>query len=1172
MKHKLAVLLLMLVWFVTLARASAAQSLNAVHTVCIAGCDYVSIQAAVNGALAGDTILILDAVHLEAGVNVTKNLIISGQGQAATIVQADVNPGVAVDRILWIQTGVVATVRDMTLRHGNVNGWGGAVRNSGTATLDNVRLTANTAAVGGGALVNEGVMTIHDSQIQNNSAVQFGGGIYNWTGANLTIDNCTVTGNSAGTGGGLLNNLDAQATILTTTFSANATTTNGGGALNGGDLTVSDSTFSGNTATSRGGGLGNFSADSVLTISNSVVNGNTANGGGGLDNVSGTLTLNQVTVMNNSADQGGGLSNGDRLSVTLGDFSGNTAISIGGGLSNGGQGTISQSQFSDNDAPYAGALLNNPSAILLVEDSQFHGNSASDDGGAVLNGGDLTINTSTFQSNSATGGGAIDNGSGNLTVNNSLFQANLAVLNGGAIENFIGLLTVNNSVFQNNTVSAIGVSGGFGGAIYNTQGTVTVDLSRFSDNEARSTTSGNGWGGALFNQSGVMTVDHSTLNGNSATTFGGGLFNGGSLTLQNSTLFANTASVYGGGLANLRVEPGIGVADVNNVTVTLNGANRGGGAFNGSVGVLNVNNSTFYVNQTSTGGSEFFNATGTLTVRNSIAANQSSNSACYGTISTGGAPNLASDTSCAFSLRADPLLGGLQDNGGPTQTRALLPGSPALDAGDDATCLPTDQRGSPRPRGAACDLGSFEALAYPAVQFESDAYTVSEDVGTLVVTVTLTHAAEQIVTVPYGIEGGSATPGSDYQLVGGTLTFSPGETLHVIQLVIYDDALDEIDETIELALSEPVNASLGDPSTTVITITDNDATPTVYLNSAGYSVDEAAGVLNVTVLLSAPSGQNLSVQYQTWAGTATAGSDYLSAGGVLNFTPGQTERLVTITIIDDALDEADETFSLNLVNPINVNLGDPAQAVVTISDNDAPPQLMFTDANFTIIENEGAAVIQVALDAPSGLSVSVTYTASDGTATAGEDYTAVSGVLTWPPGTVIQTFNVPILDDGLEESAETVMLALSAPVNAGLGAPAEAILTIQDNDQVRHLNFSSLATTVSESAGTVTLQVLLDAPATQTVTVDFATFDGVAKAGSDYVAQNGTLIFNPGQTSRTITVVILNDQRDEPSEAFSVVLSNPVNAQLGPTSGTAVIITDDDPPLNFIFIPIAFRQ
>lgn len=1172
MKHKLAIVLLMLVWFVTLPRSSAAQSLNAVRTVCLVGCDYISIQAAVNGALAGDTILILDPIHVEAGVSVSKNLIISGQGQAATIVQADVDPGVAIDRILWVQVGVEATVRDMTLRYGNISGWGGAVRNSGVMTLDNVRLTANSAAVGGGALVNEGVMTIQNSQIQNNSAVQFGGGIYNWTGASLTIDNCTMTSNSAGTGGGLLNNLDAQATILSTTFNSNVTTTNGGGVLNGGDLTVSNSTFSGNTATSRGGGLGNFSADSVLTISDSVVNGNTANGGGGLDNVSGTLILNQVTVSGNSADQGGGLSNGDHLTVSLSTFSSNTAISIGGGLSNGGQGTISQSQFDNNDAPYAGALLNNPSSMLLVEDSQFHGNSASDDGGAVLNGGDLTINTSTFQANSATGGGAIDNGSGSLTINNSLFQANLAVLNGGAIENFIGILTVNSSVFQNNTVSAIGVSGGFGGAIYNTQGTVMVDLSRFSDNEARSTTSGNGWGGALFNQSGVMTVDHSTLNGNSATTFGGGLFNGGALTLQNSTLVANTASVYGGGLTNLRVEPGLGVADVDNVTVTLNGANRGGGAFNGSVGVLNVNNSTFYVNQSSTGGSEFFNATGTLTVRNSIAANQSSNSACYGTITTGGAPNLASDTSCAFSRRADPLLGGLQDNGGPTQTRALLPGSPALDAGDDATCLPTDQRGSPRPRGEACDLGAYEALAYPAVQFATAVYTVTEDIGGLAVTVTLTHAAEEIVTVPYGIEGGSATPGSDYQLVGGTLTFAPGETVHTIQVSIYDDTVDEIDETIELALSEPVNASLGDPSQTVITILDNDATPTVYLNSVSYMIDEGAGVLNATILLSAPSGQNLSIQYQTLADSATAGSDYLSAGGILNFTPGQTERLVTITIVNDALDELDETFSLTLTNPINVILGEPAQATATITDDDAAPHIMFTDADFTVVENEGMAVIEVGLDAPSGLPVSVDYVASDGTATGGVDYTAVSGTLTLSPGATTQTFNVPILDDSLEEGDETVMLALSAPVNAMLGAPSSAVLTIQDNDQVRHLNFPSLATTVSETAGTVTLQVLLDAPAAQTVTVDFATFDGVAKAGSDYMAQTGTLTFTPGQTSRTITLVILNDQRDEPSEAFSVVLSDPTNAELGPTSATAVIITDDDPPLHFIFIPISFRQ
>lgn len=1173
MKLKLILLFAMLVGSAGLTRAGVARSLTSVYTVCPLGCDFVTIQAAENAATSGDAIQILAAVHTEAGISLTKDLTISGQGVAATIVQADTDPGVALDRIFWVQAGANVVIRDMTLRNGNVDGWGGALRNTGTLTGENLRLVANTAAVGGGAVVNEGALTLRQTVIQDNSAVQFGGGVYNWTGAVLRLADSSIQANVSDNGGGLLNNLDAQTIITATTFSANTATTNGGGALNGGVLTVSESTFTGNIADSRGGGLGNFGANSVSTVNTSLVSANTANGGGGgLDNVSGTLILNQVTVNGNSADQGGGLSNGDNLVVNNSTFAGNIGFSIGGGLFNGGDGVISQSTFNNNNAPYAGAVINNSSAHLLTEDSQFNNNTAANDGGAVLNGGELTFNRCVFSGNSAIGGGAINNGTGTMIINDSRFQNNLAVLNGGAVENFIGLLTVNNTVFQNNTVSAVGVSGGFGGAIYNSQGTVTIDLSSFTGNQARSTASGNGWGGAVFNQAGVLSLDHSTLVSNSATTFGGGVLNGGVFTLQNSTLVGNIAIVYGGGIANLKIAPGSGTLQAQNVTLTGNIATRGGGAFNAALGTLTVDNSTFYDNLTTSNGTEFLNAVGSLIVRNSIAANDTNDNACDGVIDSAGAPNLASDISCNFSLRADPLLGPLLDNGGPTPTRALLPGSPALDAGDDTTCLPTDQRGISRPRGEACDLGAYEALAYPAVSFSSAAYSVPEAAGTWLITVTLTHSTEEVVTVPYGAEGGSATPGSDYQVVGGTLTFLPGETLRVLQLIIVDDALNETDETINLALSEPANATLGDPSETVVTILDDDPIPAVHLDAAAYTVGESGAVITATVVMSAPSGKNVSVQYQTAPGTATIGSDYLSAGGVLNFAPGQVEQAVAMTILDDALDENDETFSLSLINPVNVLLGSPAEAVITIADDDAPPAIALASADFAAVENTGSAIITVTLSMSSTLPVSVDYATSDGTATGNEDYTPVSGTLTLLPGAAAQTFSIPLLDDLVEEAAETVLIALSNPINATLGNPVTATLTIENDDTVRHLNFSNAAYLVNEVAGAVTLQVVLDLPTNQTVTVAYTTSDLTAKAGQDYVAKSGTLTFAPGQTSQPLTITLLNDLLDEPSEAFSVMLSNPVNAQLGDTSGAAVYILDDDPPRFYRYVPISFRQ
>ena len=264
---------------------------------------------------------------------------------------------------------------------------------------------------------------------------------------------------------------------------------------------------------------------------------------------------------------------------------------------------------------------------------------------------------------------------------------------GGGINNK-GTLTVDNSTFSSN------LSGDDGGGIYN-EGTLTVDHSTFSGNSAS-------FDGGGINNTGTLTVDNSTFSGNLSGFEGGGISNAstGTLTVDNSTFSSNLSGDGGGGISNW------GTLTVDSSTFSSNSARRGGGISNW--GTLTVDSSTFFGNSASHVGGGI-STIGTLYYRNTIIANSPSGSDCYwggGTIAVNSHNLVESHSNCGTpTVSSAPILGPLADNGGSTQTFALLSGSPAIDAGDDASCKASDQRGVTRPQGAACDIGAYESGA-----------------------------------------------------------------------------------------------------------------------------------------------------------------------------------------------------------------------------------------------------------------------------------------------------------------------------------------------------------------------------------------------------------------------------------------------------------------------------
>ncbi len=376
---------------------------------------------------------------------------------------------------------------------------------------------------------------------------------------------------------------------------------------------------------------------------------------------------------------GGAIANTGELSITNSSFSHNSAEYVGGAIYNDGELSISDSTFSHNSADIFGGAIYN-TGELSISDSAFSRNSADDEGGAIENVGILSISDSAFSHNSAESGGAIANG-GELSIVNSNFSDNVD----SAIEN-VGILSIVSSTFSHNSAEYLG------GAIYSWYGELSIVSSTFSHNTAGSQgdaignqsfsfiVSWDGQGGAIGNWRGELSISNSSFSNNSASS-GGAIFNGSdnTLSITNSTFSDNSAEETGGAIDN--------------------------------GGELIIVSSTFSGNSAEWGGA-ILNDEGELSMVNSIIAGRGKD-ACYSDSRLRhNINNFIQDGTCSPAFEGDPMLGELvePEDGSPAYF-PLLAGSPAIDAADDAYCPETDQIGTTRPQGAGCDIGAIEYVS-----------------------------------------------------------------------------------------------------------------------------------------------------------------------------------------------------------------------------------------------------------------------------------------------------------------------------------------------------------------------------------------------------------------------------------------------------------------------------
>lgn len=477
---------------------------------------------------------------------------------------------------------------------------------------------------------------------------------------------------------------------------------------------------------------------------------------GGVRNIGGTVTLTNCLVTGNTANSGGGIRNENStgfgtMTLTNTTVSGNSASDFGGGIYNAGKMTLTNGTVSENTA------TNGVGGIHNIKNSELQ------------DAGSITLTNSTVSDNVGGSSGGIFN-SGQLALLSSTVSGNSAISddsgNGGGIGVFssTGTLTLTNSTVSGNSATKRG------GGIHAYNGTITIENSTISNNHSD-------WigGGIVSTVDTTLTITNSTISGNSANERGGGIESfGGPVTITNSTLSGNTAGTLGGGIYNY--------APLFLTHVTFSGNS----AFEGS--------SLYVVN----------NNVAATQITNTLIATSSAVGNCVDDLNliTDFGYNLSSDNTChltsGISLpNTNPNLGLLADNGGPTQTHALLAGSPAIDkipsgANGCGTTITTDQRGVARPQGANCDIGAYE------VAVVSDAWppTVTNVTATpnptppnaaVTLTATLddtTTGNSNIASAEYNVDSGddwtsmNATDGafnSPLESVTATLTFAPSQ-------------------------------------------------------------------------------------------------------------------------------------------------------------------------------------------------------------------------------------------------------------------------------------------------------------------------------------------------------------------------------------------------------------
>ena len=434
--------------------------------------------------------------------------------------------------------------------------------------------------------------------------------------------------------------------------------------------------------------------------------------------------------------------------------------------------------------------------------------------------------------------------------------------------------------------------------------------------------------------------------------------------------------------------------------------------------------------------------------------------------------------------------------------------------------------------------------------------TVAEDAGSAVFTISLSGPSGHDITFNAATRDGSAVQPADYTRTSNSFGLSPGIMRETFTVPIIDDFVFEPNEIFSAVLSAAVNAVIA-KEIGIGTIVDNDPEPLPGLSIDDVTVAENAGPAVFTVSLSRASTSEIRVNAATADGSAVQPGDYTRTQTTVIIPAGTRSMTVPVPVINDTVNEPTETFTVTLTSPSNAIIAD-GSGTGTITDDDAAgpapiPGLSINDIRLT--EDAGQAVFTVTLSEISATPVTVNARTMDGSALAPADYTSTTGLVTFPSGTLTQSFRVPVVNDDIAEPDETFTVQLASASGALIADETGNGTIVDDGDSAPRISVNDVI--VAENAGSAVFTISLSKASGYTVFVNSATADGTALQPGDYIHTTGLATFAPGETLFEFRVPLTDDDIPEPNESFTVQLASAINASIADETG-AGIITDDD--------------
>jgi hypothetical protein len=449
----------------------------------------------------------------------------------------------------------------------------------------------------------------------------------------------------------------------------------------------------------------------------------------------------------------------------------------------------------------------------------------------------------------------------------------------------------------------------------------------------------------------------------------------------------------------------------------------------------------------------------------------------------------------------------------------------------------------------------------PTVTLTSSTSNIAETGGSATITATLSGRYKSDVTVTLA-KSGTATDVTDYSLSSTTITIPYGSLSGSVTLTSVNDVIDETNETVIIDIASVTNGTENGTQQQTVTITDDDAAPTVTLTTGTITIAETGGSTSVTATLSAVSGQPVTVTLGL-TGTATITTDY-TLGTTISIPAGSTSASITLASVGDVIDEANETVIADITAVTNGTENGTQQQTVTITDDDAAPTVSLTTGTATIAESGGSTNVTATLSAVSGQAVTVTLGLT-GTATITTDYT-LGTTISIPAGSTSASITLASISDVLDEPNETVIIDITSVTNGTENGTQQKTVTITDDDAAPTVTLSSTASSIAELGGSTNVTVTLSAVSGLAVTINLAT-SGTATSGADYTLSATSIVIPVGSNSGSVTITGITDALTEGNETAIIDISTVVNGTESTVQQKTITIVD-----NVSVLPIRFQS